>query len=379
MKFTIKRLVIEEGLEKASKGIAKTTNLPILTGILLKVTEEEVVLTASSSDTSIKIVLPVDNDDIVVETPGATVLQIKALEIVKKFKGDEVVFETDEKDFTTITSKKAEFEIAGFNSEEFPKLPEVSKGSQPSFVLNGKEFLDMIRKTSFCASTNETRPILQAVLFDISKDCINFVATDSHRLGKVTRSSQNDEEQKFPIPSKSLTDMSKVFDFELDIEVFVQSNVQLVFRNGNTIFYSRLLEGNYPDTSRLIPENEFKSELTLNRKELEESLEQISILAEDGKKNAVARMEIEGLMVSIKSTASQRSKGKVELAYSNFEGEPLTISFSCKFVLDAVKSFNNTEEVVLQFQGPMKPFLITPVESKDSMESIQLVLPVRTY
>lgn len=376
MKFSIKKSVILEGLEKSAKGIANSSSIPILGGILLEVTSEEIILTGASMDTSIRVVLSVDTEEIVVEQPGATVLQKKSVDIVKKLKDGDVVFETDKKDFTTITSYSVEFEIAGHRADEFPKLPEISKDEQTTIVLNGKEFQDIVKKTSFCAAVTDTRPILRAVLFDIKEDCIDFTATDSHRLGKVTLPSvKNKVENKYPIPSQSVIQMTRVFDFSLDVEIFFQSDTQVIFRNGNTTFFCRLLEGNYPDTSRLIP-SEFKTEITLNRKELERALEQCSILADDGK-NSVVKMEIKGLMVSLKSAVSQRGKGKVEIVYSNFEGEELKISFSSKYVLDAVKSYD-TEEVLIQFQGEMRPFLIKPVQPNGGINGFQLILPVRT-
>ncbi|WP_066412916.1 DNA polymerase III subunit beta [Sutcliffiella cohnii] len=376
MKFTVKKAVILDALEKAVKGLANTTSIPILGGILLEISNDELVLTGSSNDTTVREVVPVDNEDIILETPGATVLQRKTLEIIKKMKDGDITFSTDEKDFTTITSKSVEFEIAGHDAKEFPVLPEIDKGQKASIILNGKEFQDIVRKTSFCAATSETRPLLQAVLFDIKSDCINFTATDSHRLGRVIYPSSNNEvECQYPVPSDSVVKMTKVFDFTLDVEIFVLSNSQAVFRNGKTTFYCRLLEGNYPDTSRLIP-TDFQTEIRLNRKEFEKALEQCAILADDGK-NSVVKMEIQGLMVSLKSAVSQRGKGKVEISYSDFVGEELAISFSSKYALDSVKAYDS-EEVTLQFMGAMRPFIIKPVQAAGGLNSIQLILPVRT-
>lgn len=380
MKFSANKSVILEGLEKASKGVAKTSVLPILVGILLKVTEEEVIITGSSNDMSIKVVIPVDNENVIVEKIGETVLQKKIVDIVKKLKNGDVVFETDEKDLTTITSNSVEFELPGYEAAEFPKLPEIPKDAQASIVLNGKEFQEVVRKTSFCAMTSDNRPILQSVMFDVREDCIHFYATDVHRLGLVTLPSiQKKEERKYPIPSKAVVEMTKVFDLDLDIELFSLSDTQAVFRNGNTIFTSRLLEGKYPEIVSIIPKD-FGTVITLNRKELEQALEQMSVLVEEGNSSSVVTMEIEGLMMTLQSSASQRGKGKVDVAFNNIEGEPLTISYAGKLALDGVKSITS-EEINLYFVGDMKPIIIKPVaaESDGNKDHLYMLSPVRSH
>lgn len=380
MKFTIQKSLIQQGLEKASKGVAKSQAQPIFNGILLQVTEEEIILTGASYDTSIKVVLEVDNEETKVEVPGATVLQIKALDIVKKLKDGEVIFETDDKDLTTISTNSVEFELPGQVADEFPKLPGISKDNRPIITFKGKEFQDIARKTTFCASTSDNRPILQAVMFDIKSDCSHFISTDVSRIGfvSISSSSKDQEEIKMPIPSKAVVEMTKVFDFNKDVELFSLSETQAVLRNGNTIFTSRLLEGKYPVTKELIP-TQSTTKITVNRKEFEQALEQMSVLVEDGNTSSVVKMTIEGLMFSLQSSASQKGKGKVDVPYVNFEGEPLVIGYSGKFALDGIKSFQS-DEIDIRFGGAQKPILITPTGDIDfNLDCLYMLSPVRMY
>ncbi len=375
MKFTINKNVILEGLEKVAKAVPSTSTIPILNGMLLQVTQEEIVLTGSNSETSVRTVIPVDGEEAHIEKTGQTVLTKKALDIVKKLKNGSIVFETDEKDYTTIQTQdgKVEFTVAGFDAEEYPKLPNIDKDEEPVLSLEAKVFQDIIRKTAFNAADTEVRPILQAVLMDIQADCINFTATDSHRLGRYTLPHKSEKEAQYPVPASNLAMMLRVFDFSKDIEIYMLSDTQGVFRNGNTTYFTRLIDGNYPDTSKLLPK-EFKTTIQLNRKELEQSLEQMAILGES--KNHVVLLEVEGMMTSLKSKSTQSGKGKVEMAHIDLDGDDkFKISFSSRYALDAIKSISE-EEVRLEFTGDMRPFLVRPAESKGDF--LNLILPVRT-
>ncbi|MFC0273753.1 DNA polymerase III subunit beta [Metabacillus herbersteinensis] len=373
MKFEIKREVLSEVLNNVSKLISSKSSIPILQGILLEVDEDELRLTASNNSETIQHSIPVDGDSVEVFKTGKVVLPKQIVELVKKAK-KKVEFNLE--GFTTkIKSGKSVFELNCLDAEEFPKLPEVNT-TEPNLRLRGTQFSDLIKKTRYAASTSETRPILQGVLFEIQKDCIHLVCTDSHRLGQIKQTCENSSELRIVIPSKALDDVLKTFDLSKDVELFAKDQM-ILLRNGQTIYFSRLLEGNYPDTSRLIP-NDFKSEVQVDRKEFLNSLERIKTLADaaDNGKGGVIKMHVNGVL-TISTHQAQTGKGRDEVQYSSLEGEDdFTISFSAKYMIDALKTVD-CDEVVFKYQGDMRPFLLVPSEQK-SYEELQLILPVRT-
>ncbi|MBU7595912.1 DNA polymerase III subunit beta [Metabacillus halosaccharovorans] len=375
MKIEIKKDTLLDALNKVIKVISTKASLPILQGILFEIEKDEIRLTASDHSNTIQHRIPADGEALDIIETGKVVIPAKMfIEIVKKSKKSITL--TLNNLVLSYKSGRSQMELNCLDSNEYPNLPEID-AKIPLFSLKGNQFNDCIKKTVFAASESETRPILQGVLFDIRKDSIHLISTDSHRLGSVNQKWSNQEEQQFVVPAKALDNISKSFDILQDVEVFATQQM-LLLKNGQTIFYSRLLEGNYPDTSRLIPQD-FKSEVTLNRTELLDSIDRIKTLASsaDNNKSSIIKMHVNGV-VSVSTHQTESGKGKDEVVYSNLNGEDdFTISFTGKYVIDALKALD-CEEVVFKYQDSMRPFLLIPSEQKD-LDEIQLILPVRTY
>lgn len=374
MKFEINRDILSEGLAKVSQVLATSTPLPILQGILLEVEQDSISLTTSDNTQSIQHTIPVDGDAVKVFESGKTVLPKTAVKLVKKSK--KVLTFTLDNFLTTITSGKSVFELNCLDPEEYPKLPQIDD-SKANLTLNGKQFADFVKKTAFAASTSETRPILQGVLVDIQKDCITLSSTDSHRLGKVTCKWSNQEEIRIVVPAKFLDKAAtKIFEPDSDVELFAHEQM-ILLRNDQTVYYTRLLDGNYPDTSRLLP-TEFISVMNIDRKEFLDALDLVNEVSKtaDNNNEGVVKLHVNGA-ATISSQQAQTGKGQIEIPYSSLEGEDdYDIAFSCKYAIDALKALH-CDEVSFRFTGPMRPFLITPVEDTE-VEERQLILPVRT-
>jgi DNA polymerase-3 subunit beta len=360
-----------ESLRKVEKVVNPKHNIPILQGVFMETTAEEVILIGSDSSESFRYHIPVDGESVDVLTPGKTVLPKQVIEIAKKLKGN---IELKLSEFTLVIKygKKSEFTLNTFDPEEFPKLPAFDIGN-PTLTLKGTDFNSFIKKTAFAAADSETRPILTGVNFSIEEDCMKLVCTDSHRLGQVKTNKVSDgKAMKWVIPAKSLDKIAKIFDLQKDVCVYCESDNQVVFRNGALFFYSRLLEGNYPDTSRLIPNGDFKAEMKINRKDFLDGLDRVSYLASD---NGVVKLHVNGA-ATISTQQNQIGKGQEVIDYVELSGEDdFTITFSAKYMMDALKSIDD-ELVVFKYQGNMRPFLLTP--SSSEFDELQLVLPVRT-
>ncbi|WP_201715485.1 DNA polymerase III subunit beta [Rossellomorea arthrocnemi] len=378
MNFEVNKDVIVEGFKKVSKVLSNNTSIPILGGILLEASMEELCLTASNSSETIRHCIPVDGADLNVLGTGKTVIPKSVVDIVKKC-NKEIHFTLEGYSLNLISGKK-DFNFNCLDPEEYPKLP-MYKLDRPTFTLKGNEFHDMIRKTAYAASTSETRPILQGVCFELQDGNCRMVCTDSHRLARVNQKSASEKDAlKVVVPAKSFDNATKVFDLSQDVDVFIENQNHILFRNHGTMFLSRLLDGSYPDTSRLIPESH-KSVMTINRAELFDSidsLKEIASASDSNNSSGVVKLHVNGV-ATFTTASNQRGKGKIVLPYDHLDGDDdFTISFSCKYALDALKTLDS-DLVEMKFQGDMRPFLICPVGEHEALEELQLILPVRTY
>ncbi|MEW9111133.1 DNA polymerase III subunit beta [Cytobacillus gottheilii] len=378
MKFIIQRDRLVQSVQDVMKAVPSRTTIPILTGIKLVANEEGVALTGSDSDISIESFIPAqENDQEVVEIiqPGAIVLQAKFFsEIVKKLPTDLVEIRVENHLQTVIRSGNSEFNLNGLDAEEYPHLPQIEE--ENIFKIPTDLLKAMIRQTVFAVSTSETRPILTGVNWKVEDGELICIATDSHRLAlrKARIETIADDSYNVVIPGKSLNELSKILDDQNEpVEIVITEN-QVLFKAENLLFFSRLLEGNYPDTSRLIP-TDSKTEVVVQTKEFLQAIDRASLLAREGRNNVVKFSIIENNVVEISSNTPEIGNVVEEVQSSSIEGEDLKISFSAKFMMDALKTLEGTD-INISFTGAMRPFIIKPLND-DSI--LQLILPVRTY
>ncbi|MGO3497757.1 MAG: DNA polymerase III subunit beta [Staphylococcus equorum] len=376
MEFTIRRDYFIAQLNDTLKAISPRTTLPILTGIKIEVKNNEVILTGSDSEISIEITIPkqVDGEDIIeVAETGSVVLPGRFfVDIIKKLPGKEVKLSTNEQFQTLITSGHSEFNLSGLDPDQYPLLPQVSRDD--AIQLSVKVLKNVIAQTNFAVSTSETRPVLTGVNWLIQDSELICTATDSHRLAVRKVALEDESENKnVIIPGKALSELNKIMtDSEEEIDIFFASN-QVLFKVGNVNFISRLLEGHYPDTSRLFPEN-YEIKLGINNGEFYHAIDRASLLAREGGNNVI-KLSTGNELVELSSTSPEIGTVNEDVKASNFDGGNLKISFNSKYMMDALKAIDN-DEVEIEFFGTMKPFILKP---KDDDSVTQLILPIRTY
>lgn len=376
MEFSIKRDYFITQLNDTLKAISPRTTLPILTGIKIEATNEGVVLTGSDSEISIEITIPnqVDGEDIVeVKEPGSVVLPGRFfVDIIKKLPGKDVKLSTNEQFQTLITSGHSEFNLSGLDPDQYPLLPQVS--SDDALQLPIKVLKNIIAQTNFAVSTSETRPVLTGVNWLIQENELICTATDSHRLAvRKLKLEEEIEDKNVIIPGKALAELNKIMtENEEHIDIFFASN-QVLFRVGHINFISRLLEGHYPDTSRLFPEN-YEIKLGLDNNDFYHAIDRASLLAREGGNNVI-KLSTGDALVELSSTSPEIGTVKEEVTAQDVEGGNLKISFNSKYMMDALKAIDN-DEVEVEFFGTMKPFILKP---KDDDTMTQLILPIRTY
>ena len=272
-----------------------------------------------------------------------------------------------------LTSGKSEITLKGKDSEQYPRIQEIA-ASNP-LVLETKLLKKIINETAFAASVQESRPILTGVHFVLSNHQeLKTVATDSHRLSqKKLTLEKNSDNFDVVIPSRSLREFSAVFTDDIEtVEIFFANN-QILFRSENISFYTRLLEGNYPDTDRLIP-TDFNTTVTFDVVNLRQSMERARLLS-SATQNGTVKLEIKQGIVTAHVNSPEVGKVNEEIDTESVSGEDLTISFNPTYLIEALKALNS-EKVTISFISAVRPFTLVPADTDEDF--MQLITPVRT-
>lgn len=377
LKFTVKRSAFLKKLKDVQLAVSSKTTIPILTGIKLLATSEGIKLTGSNSDISIETLLSVEDEkaQLNIEEEGSIVLQPARFfsDIVNKLPDETFTVEVLDRTQTSITSASASFTINGLDAVNYPHLPEID--TEDSFTLPVQLFKKVIKQTVIAVSSHESRPILTGVNLSLQDGKLKAVATDSHRLSQrvIPLEAAEGLSYNIVIPGKSLTELSKLLDDDLEeLHVSIAEN-QILFMTNDTYFYSRLLEGNYPDTDRLIP-NTSSTELTLDSQTLVGAVERASLLSHEGKNNVV-KLSVKENELEISGNSPEVGRVQENVPYEKMDGEPMDISFNPDYLKAALNTFGQGE-IKMKLISTLRPFVLVPSEDND--EFIQLITPIRT-
>lgn len=380
MKFTINRSAFISQLNNVLRAISSKTTIPILTGLKMVVNEDNIVLTGSNSDITIESVISANNadNDLTIEDTGAIVLPARFFsDIVKKLPDKKVTIEVTSGFQADITSGSAKFQINGQDAENFPHLPEIE--TNKSVTLPNDILKEVIRQTVIAVSKQESRPILAGVHMTLKDGVLTAVATDSHRLAQrkvVLDNIDNSIDFDVIIPGKSMEELSgMISDVHEDVQMQVTEN-QVLFIFGNTHFYSRLLEGNYPETSQLIPQTA-DTTVELEAGTFLSSIERASLLSHESR-NDVVKLSLKPSENLVRISGDSPDIGTVEeeVATSALDGNDLEISFNPNYMKDALRSFGQAT-IKISFTSPLRPFTLVPTEDQENF--VHLITPVRTF
>ncbi|MGI6721263.1 MAG: DNA polymerase III subunit beta [Anaerovoracaceae bacterium] len=367
MKFTCNQQLLAKSLNTVSKAISIRTTIPILKGILLKVTDDnQLTMAASDMDISIQKTIDVNTEE-----SGTTVVMAKLFgEIIRKLPNEELTIELQENGNISISSMTSVFNIIGMPADEFPGIGDITDvKAQLSF--DRSMLRDMIRKTHFCASVDESKGIITGVLLEIEKDSFNMAALDGFRMAVAREKMTSEEEYSIVISARIMNEVNKILsesdtDDNVDLILGDKKAVMLLEKTKIVI---RLLDGEFIKYKDILP-SEKQTTVVINRSELLSSIDRASLLAKEGKNNLV-RFNIEENLLSITSN-SEEGRVKEELIMEK-EGGDLEIGFNSKYISDALKAVDD-ETVIMEFNTPTTPCLIKPLEG-NSFE--YLILPVR--
>jgi DNA polymerase-3 subunit beta len=372
LNFKISKRIFFNALSVVSRAISANSPLPWLTGIKIEIKDGELTLTGSDSDISIQKVILKNDEDYVFEVlaEGSIVIEAKyILDIVRKIDADEINVQVLDGNLTKISGHSAEFNINGMKSSEYPSIDFTMPTKQ--FEINADQLLKIITQTSFATSDKETRPVLTGVNFKCEGNVLECVATDSFRLAKKTIKLDGDNRFNVTIPAKTLGEVAKTIERDVKVLICI-SDKKAQFWIDNTVIQTRLIDGLYPETSRLIPQ-EFLYELTLDSRDILNAIDRASFIKSEGV--SIIKLSASGKEILISSKSQEVGSSLEKLTAIHYKGNPLEISFSGRYVFDAVRVLNGTV-VKIEFSGEMKPFIIRNAED-DTI--LQLILPVRTY
>ncbi|ANY66563.1 DNA polymerase III subunit beta [Paenibacillus algorifonticola] len=378
MKLTISKNELNDAIQQVAKAISSRPAIPILGGIKIDVTHQGVTLTASDTEISIQSFIPVERDNLFiahVDKPGSVVLPAKFfVEIIKKLPSDNVEIQVGAQFQTMIRSGSSDIQMVGLDPEEFPILPSIEENGL--FQMPGDLLKTMIRQTVLAASTNEQTAVLTGVLWTLNNQQLKFIATDRHRLASRNAHTETDPEYRFSnviIAAKTLVELSKLVPEQNALVDIVVADNQVMFKLGNVLFYTRMLDGMYPDTSKIIPQT-YKTELVVDTKNLMDAIDRAYLMSREEKTNIVRLITLDDNSIEISSSSTELGRVTEQIDAKKFEGEPLRISFNSKFMLDVLKVIDS-EQIFIGFTGAMSPIIIKPTDHSYNM---YVILPYRT-
>lgn len=367
MKFTCSQQTLAKALNTVSKAVSTRTTLPILKGILLEAKADgTLILTASDLEISIQKKVEAE-----VQQEGSVVVISKLFgDIIRKLPNEDISIEETEDNNILIKTNSSEFTVMSLPVEEFPKIGEKENNSKP-LVFDREIFKDMVRKTAFAASIDESKGILVGILTEINEDAVNMVSLDGFRLALAKEKMNSAEESKFIISAKIMNEISKIVsddDTDSDINIFL-GDKKAVFNIGNTEVVLRLMEGEFIKYRDIIP-SDGTINVKVGKEILLESIERASLLAKEGKNNLI-KMTIKNDLLTVTSR-SEEGNVKEQIVMEKI-GDDLEIGFNSKFVIDVLKVIDD-EEISMVFKTGTSPCVVRPVEGDDYE---YLILPVR--
>ncbi len=376
MKLKIKRELLLENLNKVSRAISTKNLIPTLAGIKFELSKKGLTLTSSNNDITIQTFIKLKEDNMVIEKEGTAIIYGKEiLDIVRIIQEDEIHIEIldDLKIFIYTEDESIKYDLNAINKNEYPNI-ELEKNNN-TVVISSKEFLTIIKETGFATSSDESRPVLTGINFKINGDILECSATDSYRLAKkeIRISKPIEEAYNIIIPGKNVVEFSRIIEYNEDEVIIHIFNNKILFEYNDLLFQSRLISGNYPNTSKLIPE-ESMLKITAKLSQLYNVIEQASILTSDKEKNIVS-LSTNGTLMTVKSVSNEKGKAEMKMTVEKNNKEEITIAFSARYMLEALNALN-TDYIEMSFVGEVKPIILNN-NKEDGL--IQLVVPIRTY
>ncbi|NQY11648.1 MAG: DNA polymerase III subunit beta [Flavobacteriales bacterium] len=371
MKFIVSSTSLLKQLQAINGVLSSNNTLPILDNFLFEIGKNYLIISASDLETTISAKITIEaKEDGNIAIPARLLL-----DTLKTFPEQPLTFDVNLKtNSIEISSDFGKYKLAGHNADEFPKLPTIE--SPASIVLKPEVLVDALTSTLFATGNDELRPVMSGVLCEISPDDVTFVATDAHKLVKYRRTdSSADELTSFILPKKPLNLLKSILgNIEGDVKIeYNKSNALFSFGHVNLI--CRLIDGNYPNYSAVIPDKN-PNKLVIDRATLLGSIKRVSIFS--NKTTHQVKLNIKGSELSISAEDLDYSNEANERLTCEYKGEDLKIGFNARFLIEMLSNMDS-EAIVIELSTPNKAGIILPHnEDKDNKgkEVLMLIMPV---
>lgn len=345
MKFSATKEKVLEGLQQVQNVVSTRTTLPILSNVLLQAKEGMVNLTTTDLDVGVR-----GGFEANVDKAGASTLPARRLfTIIRELPSSEISIEVDGKNAASIRSGQSFFKILGLPEEEFPPLPKFENAKV--VTMRQKDLRDGLRKTAYAISTDETRYVLNGVLFSFKENKLTLVATDGRRLAMV------DIELEFPrsheadiiVPTKAVTELQRLLPDDGEVKISVGTG-QIAFDLNNTLLVSKLIEGNYPNYKQVIP-SEAKERVTLERETFLNSLRRVSLLASDKSNSIKLNFSKNNIEITANTPEVGEARESLPVVY---KGRDFSIAFNPEFLMAPLRNLAE-DEIFFDLIDEMSP------------------------
>jgi DNA polymerase III subunit beta len=368
MKLTITREQLQEGLVAVAASIPAKTTLPILSNILLEATKDGIRLSGTDLDIAVSTTVSAS-----VDQEGAITLPARKLvEIVRELPSAAIRLTASGEQRVTIECGRSRFRLLGLPREEFPAFPTVK--FEGGWRTSSKELQKLIGHVAFAASTEESRPTLNGVLWELRPERMRMVATNGHRLARMdvpTSETQGASQADLIVPPKALDQIRRLFDTDETVEI-ARSENHLGFRTSSTQIFTRLIEGPYPNYEQVIPRENDKA-ATADKAALTAALRRMSIVASDQTHRIRMAFANGSCKLSVQTPDLGEAQEELNVSY---EGDPLEIGFNAAYLLEILK-YIPTDEVRMTFKAPERAATCEPVGWDDPASYLALVMPLR--
>ena len=370
MNFIVSSSYLLKNLSSISGVITSNPVVPILENVLFEIDNGNLLITASDLQTSVMVELQVESK----ENSSVAIPAKILIDTLKNLPEQPVTFSIDESNYNIeINSDNGRYKLAGENSADFPKVPEISDGY--SFNLNSSTLGTAIGNTIFSTSTDELRPAMTGVFLRLSSKSCTFVSTDGHRLVKYIRTDIKGDEvdHDMIIPRKSLNLLKSIIPSDDKNEISIEFNASNAFFSYDNIkMVCRLIDERYPDYENVIPSDN-SNNITVDKSEILNSLKRISIYA--NKTTNQVRLKVSGSEILISAEDLDFSNEANERISCDHDGNDIEIGFNAKFLIEILSNILS-DKVIFKLSEPNRAGLVLPEDIDDDEDLTMLVMPV---
>ncbi|MEX0994281.1 MAG: DNA polymerase III subunit beta [Balneolaceae bacterium] len=365
MKFNVSSSDLNQGLSAVIGAVPAKATLPILETILFKSEDGRLKLTATDLEISI-----IEYIEANIEEDGAVAIPARRLlETLRQLPDIPVNFTVDERQNIQFKTDKGTYKLVGEEADEYPDVPDMNKGT----TLNTTNELihKAIQRTIFAVSTDDLRPAMMGVYFDIDPEESKFVATDGHRLVKYKNSELTSEEPlTFIVPQKALNLVLKSLDAE-ECELTVSTD-HVQFKSGSTIIITRLINEQYPNYESVIPRENDKI-LHIAKDQMLATVKRVSVFSSTTTRQI--RLELQPDKMTIRAEDLDMSSEAKETIACEYSEDQMEIGFNAKYLADVLGNVDD-EEVLFEFSTPNRAGIVKPATESEHEQILMLVMPV---